>query len=481
MHRRFSHLIGCTYLLARLCASTATGDVFQWQWVDPNDHSLGKEQSTILCPDGAGRIAQPDVLWSGLNLSRAYLYQADLTSAFFSSSNLNEAYLRQAVLDRLLVTGSDLRDADFGGTTAVRGNLRGSNLDSADFTGADLSSGTFQSCSLINTRFTGANLNDVSFFSGDVSTVDFTDATINGTSLRGPIGFSAAQLYSTASYKNRDLRRIQLGGRADYSGWNFSQMDLTGARIESGTLTVARFDGATLVNAVLQGDMTNADFTGVHANNAKMWGTLNNARLVGADFSRADFRNFSLTNANCLDTSFVNARLDNADLRGARDADVSSASTQNTIRPDGRIDALTSGTLFVRNYIGPTALPIRVRNGMSGAGVYTFFDADPWGSTISFDPGTPVVLNGSALVLGFADEIDVSGLVGRSYRLFDWSGVNIDTEFGLIFSNDNEPYVWDTSRLYTEGVVTFVAVPEVGCGTWSLIAIAIPSQWRRRM
>src|SRR5690349_12059778 len=37
-----------------LAASQASADIFQWEWVDPGDHTLGKRQSTTLCPDGAG-------------------------------------------------------------------------------------------------------------------------------------------------------------------------------------------------------------------------------------------------------------------------------------------------------------------------------------------------------------------------------------------------------------------------------------------
>src|SRR4051812_16379527 len=104
MHVRFFYWIGCACLLAHVSVSIAFGDVFQWQWVDPNDHSLGKEQSTILCPDGAGLIPQPGAHWGALDLSQAYLYQANVSSAFFSGCNFADVYFRQAVLSPVLVT-----------------------------------------------------------------------------------------------------------------------------------------------------------------------------------------------------------------------------------------------------------------------------------------------------------------------------------------------------------------------------------------
>jgi hypothetical protein len=56
------------------------------------------------------------------------------------------------------------------------------------------------------------------------------------------------------------------------------------------------------------------------------------------------------------------------------------------------------------------------------------------------------------LELTFAVGVDIEGQVGRTIRLFDWTGVSPTRSFNL----DSE-YSWDLSRLYTTGEVTFLS------------------------
>ena len=82
------------------------------------------------------------------------------------------------------------------------------------------------------------------------------------------------------------------------------------------------------------------------------------------------------------------------------------------------------------------------------------FEADAWDSTISFAPGIPVTLGGT-LELTFADDVNLASQVGRTFDLFDWTGVNPTGAFAI-----SSPYAWDLSNLYTTGEVTLTAVPE---------------------
>ena len=82
------------------------------------------------------------------------------------------------------------------------------------------------------------------------------------------------------------------------------------------------------------------------------------------------------------------------------------------------------------------------------------FEADAWDSTISFAPGIPVTLGGT-LELTFADDVNLASQVGRTFDLFDWTGVNPTGAFAV-----SSPYVWDLSNLYTTGEVTLTAIPE---------------------
>ena len=82
------------------------------------------------------------------------------------------------------------------------------------------------------------------------------------------------------------------------------------------------------------------------------------------------------------------------------------------------------------------------------------FEADAWDSTISFAPGIPVTLGGT-LELTFAADVNLASQVGRTFDLFDWTGVNPTGAFAV-----SSPYAWDLSNLYTTGEVTLTAVPE---------------------
>ena len=82
------------------------------------------------------------------------------------------------------------------------------------------------------------------------------------------------------------------------------------------------------------------------------------------------------------------------------------------------------------------------------------FEADAWDSTISFAPGIPVTLGGT-LELTFADDVNLASQVGRTFDLFDWTGVNPTGAFAV-----SSPYAWDLSNLYTTGEVTLTAIPE---------------------
>jgi hypothetical protein len=49
----------CALALSSFATTVARADIYQWAWVNPNDPSQGKYQSTTLCPDGAGVNAGP--------------------------------------------------------------------------------------------------------------------------------------------------------------------------------------------------------------------------------------------------------------------------------------------------------------------------------------------------------------------------------------------------------------------------------------
>jgi uncharacterized protein YjbI with pentapeptide repeats len=239
---------------------------------------------------------------------------------------------------------------------------------------------------------------------------NLTNATVTGANFCStPI--TSSQLCSTANYQAGNLQGIELGNN-NLSGWKFSGQNLSNAYLQYATLTKVNLTGANLSNA------------------------------------------------------YLNA----ADMRGdiGFSGTASGASTTNTILPNDAIQGLTLvstnsalSTLFVRNYGGKIPTPIPVQQNMTltpSASLVLDFDASPWGSTISFDSSIPVTLGGY-LELDLATEVNAAGLLGDTFRVFDWTGVNTSGQFASITSDVPTDYSWDTSQLYTTGNVTLVPEP----------------------
>ncbi len=143
-------------------ALDARADIFQWEYVNPADPSEGRQESTLLTPDGAGAIAEP-----GGNLS---------------NRNLTKAFLNGAGLGPFV--GYD----EYGYISSYnRANLTAANLSQADLGYADLSAATLTGVNLTGAEVRGANFNRFDYFG-------YSDAYGYGT------GLTLAQLSSTASF-----------------------------------------------------------------------------------------------------------------------------------------------------------------------------------------------------------------------------------------------------------------------------------------
>jgi hypothetical protein len=74
-----------------------------------------------------------------------------------------------------------------------------------------------------------------------------------------------------------------------------------------------------------------------------------------------------------------------------------------------------------------------------------------------------------------ADDLNLASQVDRTFDLFDWTGVAPIGEFNIV-----SPYLWDTSRLYSAGEITFVGVPEPATFVLLILGVVSCCAGRRR-
>lgn len=254
-------------VIAAFFAPTAQADIYQWEYINPSDPSAGKQESATLAPDGAGRSAVPGAKLNGIDLGKGYFVNADLT------------------------------DADFGW----------SKLAEAAFDNADLQ----------NTRFQRADLQDATL----------TDAVVRDAGFEDVTNLRPGQIYSTASYKQKDLGAIKLV-ELDLSAWDFTEQSLIGARFWRSNLTNAGLSGANLTHASLaRADLAGADLTDAVLSQTSLQFVQNltesqisstasykQRSLIGVDFYGVQAPGWDFSHINLSDSVFRQASLVGADL-----------------------------------------------------------------------------------------------------------------------------------------------------------------------
>jgi uncharacterized protein YjbI with pentapeptide repeats len=244
---------------------------------------------------------------------------SDLTNANLSHTNLTDASLDFTVLIGADLTGAVVTTASFRNATSTgftkqqlystasyqAQNLQGIGLEGSDLSGWDFSGQNLANANLRSSKLTNANL------TGAVVTgIDFFDTTHQG--------FTRDQLYSTASYRAKNLQGIGLEG-SDLSGWDFSGQNLTGANLGDSTLVNANLSGAVVTAAILR-STTSSGFTQSQLASTASYHAKN---LQGIDLSFNnltgwDFREQNLRNANLELSILKNANLTGTNINGAR-------------------------------------------------------------------------------------------------------------------------------------------------------------------
>jgi uncharacterized protein YjbI with pentapeptide repeats len=443
-------------------AGVAHADIFQWEYINPADPGQGRRQSTTLAPGGAGVDVVHGAVLAGRDLTKAYLIGADIRDAFGSGTILTNADLSNSNLSNAYFSGATLTDANF--TDAV---VQGAIFDRVASGGPP-----------------GDNAGPVPYTRWPAERPD-------ENSLKGS-GITLEQLYSTASFQANDLSNANLALNL-LEGAHFAGKDFTNASFYFATLSDVDFRRANLSNTNLNyAVLTRADLRDANLANASFsWAMLANTNfadqtLTNADFSytdvtSADFSHANLFNADFSGASLTDAILIAADARGASfgiiqpcryicgpiGTGLARAVTTNLIFPNGQVNGLdldADSQLVVRDYDGDPnvgnplpPIPITVDHHLAieaGGKLRLVFEADAWDSTISFAPGIPVT-RGGTLELTFADDVNLATQAGRTFDLFNWTGVNPTGAFAV-----SGPYTWDISKLYSTGEATLIAVPE---------------------
>ncbi|MFO0911949.1 MAG: pentapeptide repeat-containing protein [Pirellulales bacterium] len=232
----------------------------------------------------------------------------------------------------------NLRFGDFSG------QLHGSTfadcwLDSARFVNASLVAAELARTTLVNADFTKADLTGAVFVDATLTDAVFEGALIKGLQLYDGTsnGFTQDQLYSTASYKYKDLRNIRFD-RNDFTNWNFSGQNLAKSFLLSdftdADLSGANLSGSSFSDHRGHATLTNADFTGAivtetgfafatqfgfteqqlystHSYQAK---NLTGIVLNGNNLTNWNFSNQVLQKAILSQSNLTNVNLEGADL-----------------------------------------------------------------------------------------------------------------------------------------------------------------------
>ena len=178
--------------------------------------------------------------FSNQSLKNSTWTHADLSNASFAGAfagaNLDGANFEDASLN-----GTDFTDAIitnmYWGASFTRNQLYSTaSYKNKDLSGLKLEYYKFNN----NLDLSGQNLNGASFRNCTLGMVDFTDAWINNVNFYSAKSFSGEKLYSTASYKNKDLSGIDFRF-VDVKNWDFSGQNLSGVNFYSGDFTGADF------------------------------------------------------------------------------------------------------------------------------------------------------------------------------------------------------------------------------------------------
>ena len=262
---------------------------------------------------------------------------------------------------------------------------QGQNLSGQSFFGRSLESANFKNCILLGTDFSESYIKNAIFENADIRGASFFLCSYDRPHMNSynPDNFRAEQIYSTASYKRKDLTGVDFSDNI-LSGWNFSGQNLTDANFQWSYLGAISSDDFLEIMGVAYPSLQKADFSDAIINGAnfcevtkekfgfssdQLYSTLSYKRkdlsrikLAGNDLSAWNFSGQNLQNASFnsnnseIRTNLANTNFTKADLRGVdmRYGVIGNPIYKNTIMTDGRIENFSmssvSDSFSIRKY-----------------------------------------------------------------------------------------------------------------------------------
>ena len=260
--------------------------------------------------------------FTGANLSGANLCDANLSNADFTGANLSSADLSDATIDETRFvnancyqtifcfdnrwscepsdfTGSNLLNADFSRSVIFQTDFSGANLTMTNFRETELLDVTLSFSQLVKARLYETKIDNSTFFNNGYKVSDLTSIDTHFLYLSTDDDLS--DLIETPSDFIKFFADSGLTFSGDFTGWDFSNVNLHGNSLQCSNLVGCDFSSADLSSADLGGtDCTNSTFF--------------RAILAGTDFENANLSNCSFEKATIYDADFTGADLSEANL-----------------------------------------------------------------------------------------------------------------------------------------------------------------------
>ncbi|MEX2139381.1 MAG: pentapeptide repeat-containing protein, partial [Pirellulales bacterium] len=183
------------------------------------------------------------------NLQGIGLASNNMTGWDFSGQNLTGADLYSSRLTNANLTGAVVTGAMFWGTTS-RGFTQAQLASTSSYQTKNLQGIWLGNNDLTGWDFSGQNLTNANLEASTLTNANLAGAIVADVRFSGETGFDLTkeQLYSTASYQQKELQGIELSNN-DLRGWDLSGQDLTGANFYHSALTDVSLVGATIIGA----------------------------------------------------------------------------------------------------------------------------------------------------------------------------------------------------------------------------------------